>query len=523
MPEPPPGGYRLPEGSVARLADRVVDPRRAAVGYAVAACLLAASAWPVVDHLFDTTNARPGGLEWLAEAADPAAAGALARRGVVVVVDGLRLDEARAMRSLRLLRQDGVAGRVLLDLPTLSRAFYHALFTAVPQAGTGVRTNRFTGRARLDTLPARVRAAGGRVAWITQQLDWMPAMLGADADAVEIEEGSFEEPLHRWLAGPDRADLAVVHHVRVDQTAHASGTRSDAHRDALAEADRLVRRVMAKTRDAALLVVSDHGHREVGGHGGDETEVRYAPFALRAPGLAASTADPLLRTAELAPTLAAWMGVPAPRSAVSAAAPALAPPGYAPPGRAEARATAVRAAVEGHAHARRSARVRGSIAWLLLSIMALGATKRSFGGLDRSLLLAPLVLVAVVLAVHLWVWQRPLSLSALDEVTRQGARLGALGLVAGLLSSFAGASASRARDRVARLRRGAAATVWSAGVLGALSVVWNGGALGPWELSAFEIYLPVVGLATMGGACIAGAVVLLVSRRLDRPVPSSSR
>jgi hypothetical protein len=281
----------------------------------------------VADSMYDTANRPPEALRGLREAADAGrgSRGGPARRGVILVIDGLRVDEAERLSTWRRLRgrSDVSTAVVALPLPTLSTAYYHALLTGVPPDGSGVRTNRFTQRARLDSLADRVRASGGMVAWVAEDLDWFPRLFARGRDRRATGVDALGAPLRdelARLAGGRGAGLTVIHVVSVDDTAHASGIDAEAHRIALRVADRVMTQVerAAAAAGAVLLVVGDHGHIRNGGHGGDEPEVARAPLLLRAPGLMRGRAGEI-RVEQIAPTLAAWMGVDPPRSAVARA------------------------------------------------------------------------------------------------------------------------------------------------------------------------------------------------------------
>src|SRR5205814_2939737 len=65
-----------------------------------------------------------------------------------------------------------------------------------------------------------------------------------------------------------------------------------------------------------MLVLSDHGHMPRGGHGGAEPAVRRAFLVLAGPGVRAGGRVPRASTVDVAPTLAALLGVPAPGQAL---------------------------------------------------------------------------------------------------------------------------------------------------------------------------------------------------------------
>ncbi|MBW2462475.1 MAG: hypothetical protein JRH11_12575, partial [Deltaproteobacteria bacterium] len=118
--------------SVLVLADRVVDPRRASLGFAAVLLVFAASAQPLVHVVYETLDVVPRVVPVLRQHQDPAPApattGASPRPLVVLLLDGLRLDEAEHSSALSALRDRGVSAVVELeDLPTLSQPYYHAL------------------------------------------------------------------------------------------------------------------------------------------------------------------------------------------------------------------------------------------------------------------------------------------------------------------------------------------------------------------------------------------------------------
>lgn len=283
-----------------------------------------------------------------------------------------------------------------------------------------MRTNRFVDHARFDSVTDRVRAAGGRVFIAADGLDWMRRMHGRDGDGGSDAPGALDAPLDETLARWRAADppaLLIVHFVDTDATAHASGVRSDAHRRAVDAADALVGRI-ADAETATLFLLSDHGHRDAGGHGGDEPEVAFSPLLVRAPGVTRGARIPVpIDPDTLAPSIALALGVPRPRAALGEALSELV--GDAPADPWPLRAGSIAHAIREHARRMLSSRREWLVPVLGLLVFALlGPIKRGFG-FDRSLLAVPLG-PALVVAGHLAIG--PLSLSAIDERGAHAAR-----------------------------------------------------------------------------------------------------
>lgn len=82
----------------------------------------------------------------------------------------------------------------------------------------------------------------------------------------------------------------------VDETAHYLGCGKE-YRQAIEAADRRLGRLLSAVRDRpghaaeqwTVIVVTDHGHRDEGGHGGRSPQERTAWIAACGPGLSADT------------------------------------------------------------------------------------------------------------------------------------------------------------------------------------------------------------------------------------------
>ena len=291
----------------------------------------------------------------------------LARRVFLVVIDGLRLDRSYELPFLDELRRRGVDGEATSHYPTWSRPNYVAILTGVPPHASGVRTNHHATPVQLDSLMDRARAAGLRVATATdydvlprlflrrqghgpppdeldpqaagvsrgpgdpdaeaapdldslEQPAALPGIRAPDADLASPFDdaryapwpGGFSEAGSALAAG--RADLVILLVGAVDAAGHARGGNSPQYRDAAVIADRAVARVLAHvdlSRDA-VIVTADHGHTGRGGHGGVEPEVLAVPLIAAGAGIRPGATAIDARLIDLAPTVSALLGLPAP-------------------------------------------------------------------------------------------------------------------------------------------------------------------------------------------------------------------
>jgi len=274
----------------------------------------------------------------------------LARRVFLVIVDGLRADRSYQLPFLDELRRGGVDVDAQSHYPTWSRPNYVSILTGVPPTASGVRTNFHYTPVMLDSLMDRGRAAGLRVATATDygllpSLFLRPAvvMKPEELEALDIDVmladpqsllalrapgAQLRSPFHdsRYVPWPGGfteagralvegdAELVVLLIGAVDVAGHAHGADSEEYLEATQIADRALARVLADV-DLSLdtvIVTADHGHTGRGGHGGVEPEVLTVPLIAAGAGIVPGATVADARLIDVAPTVAALLGIPAP-------------------------------------------------------------------------------------------------------------------------------------------------------------------------------------------------------------------
>jgi hypothetical protein len=144
-----------------------------------------------------------------------------------------------------------------------------------------------------------------------QQLD--APLVGAFDDArYSPWPGGFVDAARGLIAS--REDLAVLLIGVVDAAGHEHGGASPEYAIAAQTADRALARALAGVDLAqdAVIIVADHGHTDRGGHGGLEPEVVEVPLILVGKGVVPGAELGEARLADVAPTAAALLGLPAP-------------------------------------------------------------------------------------------------------------------------------------------------------------------------------------------------------------------
>ncbi|MFJ1702409.1 alkaline phosphatase family protein [Kitasatospora sp. NPDC088346] len=267
------------------------------------------------------------------------------RRVLVVGIDGVRLDLLPELHTPHLdaVAKAGFLAPVLVDdaTPTMSGPCWATITTGVGVAKHGVLGNHLGGN-RLDVFPdfttrlaathrRRTFAAGG----------WEPLFLARSGGPLFAAPGrlSYVAPLEdtpqAWEVCDERVtaeaeyvlgrsdddpQASFVYLGAVDETAHFLGCGEE-YRHSAEAADRRLGRLLAAVdgrpnragEEWTVIVVTDHGHVDQGGHGGRSELERTAWIAAQGPGIVPGGAvRPLHHTDVAAHVYAALEIVPDP-------------------------------------------------------------------------------------------------------------------------------------------------------------------------------------------------------------------
>jgi hypothetical protein len=227
---------------------------------------------------------------------------ALARRVVWVLVDGLRLDASRNMPTLERLRKEGADFEASADFPTYSIPNYVVQACGIDPAASGVRSNAYSLPIAFDSIFQRAREAGLPTGAIGTDTPWFQKYFGN-----WISDGRIlVEP-----DGPPAGALALVHLDYADHEGHLHGAHSEQYRQAVAHADAVLAKIVAKLDPAhdTLVVTADHGHVDRGGHGGAEPEVVAIPIVLWGAGIAHGVHRSGVSGRDVGPTVTQLLGL----------------------------------------------------------------------------------------------------------------------------------------------------------------------------------------------------------------------
>ncbi|GAA1395680.1 alkaline phosphatase family protein [Catellatospora coxensis] len=254
---------------------------------------------------------------------------------LVVGIDGVRLDTARAAHTPHLdaIEREGWLAEFELstDAPTLSGPTWASVATGLWPRVHGIYGNVFTGH-RLDAFPDVFTTAKRRGFTTFVGASWAPLVTTAYggpmfaspslltfADGHTLGHDAADQHVADAAAralGQGTFHASFVYLGEPDEVAHELGTGAE-YTAAIERADRRLGQVLGAVRARprhtdeswTVLVVTDHGHRAEGGHGGRSRWERSAWLA--ACGAGVGTAPPTdVSHVSVAPTVLAVLGQP---------------------------------------------------------------------------------------------------------------------------------------------------------------------------------------------------------------------
>jgi predicted AlkP superfamily pyrophosphatase or phosphodiesterase len=256
---------------------------------------------------------------------------------LVIGVDGVRFDllGPDTTPSIWAFGQSGFLAPVGIDetTPTWSGPCWATIATGVGVDGHGITGNDLTGHRLADHPDFITRATQAGLPTLLAVSGWSPLALAEDGGPLfaHATRREFATVAGTSVAAWDAADEAIttlavkiladegpraafVYLGAVDIAGHLTGA-GPAYRAAARAADQRVGRLLSAVRSRpenwTIVVVTDHGHLDRGGHGGREPEVTTAWAAAAGPGVRPGAPPLITRQAQVAPLVLAALGVPA--------------------------------------------------------------------------------------------------------------------------------------------------------------------------------------------------------------------
>jgi hypothetical protein len=252
----------------------------------------------------------------------------LTSKVVLVIIDALREDtslKSDVMPNLSQLRQKGAWATMHSQPPSFSQPGYSTILTgAWPEINDSPVINVDTQEIQTftqDNIFSAAKRSGLKTA--ISAFDWFGKLIPSNAvdtgfytpnedQQADLDVMSAAIP---WLSG-DQYQLILIHLDQVDYAGHYEGGLIDPRWNAAAKrVDGMLGEILSRLdlNLDTLMVISDHGQIDLGGHGGQDAIVLIEPFVLAGRGVKPGQYSDV-QMVDIAPTLAALLGTSLPAS-----------------------------------------------------------------------------------------------------------------------------------------------------------------------------------------------------------------
>ena len=252
----------------------------------------------------------------------------LAKRVIVVVIDGCRLDrfrEAEKPYLERMMPRGTTFESVETVYPARTVVCFSSMFTGAAPERHGISSNLVLKLGlKVESIFDVLRRHGkvGRLVGIAHLID------AFGDDVASVTSVAHNDKIDQNLiAAAERElelrdpDLLVLQLLAVDQNGHTRGTYYPEYVERIEITDRLIEEFMrwceerGYLKDAAVILMADHGQgRGIGAHGHLSEGERFVPFAMWGSGIARGRAIEEPRSIlDLASTISYLLGVEPPQ------------------------------------------------------------------------------------------------------------------------------------------------------------------------------------------------------------------
>ena len=253
----------------------------------------------------------------------------LARRVIVVVIDGCRLDrfhEAEKPYLEKMMSGGTVYENVETTYPARTVVCFSSMFTGAAPEEHGITSNLVLKLGlKVESIFDSLRRAGkrGRLVGIAHLID------AFGDDVASVTSVAHNDKIDQNLIAAAKCELEehdpellVLQLLAVDQNGHVRGTYYPEYVERIEITDRLIEEFMQwcgehgyLDEDTAVILMADHGQgRGIGAHGHLSEGERYVPFAMWGSGTTGGqTVGKPASVLDLAPTISYLLGIDPPK------------------------------------------------------------------------------------------------------------------------------------------------------------------------------------------------------------------
>lgn len=225
------------------------------------------------------------------------------RKLIFVLLDGLNNRQSNLMGYMNALVKSGKAikGRVLSEMPSLSRPLYETLLTGKTPVEHGIVNNSISRLSKEESIFSLCRKSGlktGAAAyyWMSELYNRAPFNKIEDTYTEDmdknIQHGIFYTLDHypdenvfldgEYIRRKSNPDFLMIHSMNVDDEGHKNGSESSQYRNSIRSVDGILSNFVPRWIEEGytVIVTSDHGMSYDGNHSGDAEEEAEVPLWL---------------------------------------------------------------------------------------------------------------------------------------------------------------------------------------------------------------------------------------------------
>lgn len=239
------------------------------------------------------------------------------RKLCLIILDGLRFDAAVKMPFLSNMYNSGkaVIYKGLCEVPSTSRPGYERILT-----GTSTKINNIDNNNKHipSLIPNLFRISkNNKLKTGFCGYFWVEELYPLDIDYsffYIIRDGTtFEKSIE--IIEKYQPDFMVIHPMSIDNIGHKYGGISKEYEEEVKKIDAKIKNLwyLIQKMNYTLMLVSDHGHKDEGGHGDDNPDCLKIPICIISNEI--NSISPIINTGtisqlDIAPTICDILGIP---------------------------------------------------------------------------------------------------------------------------------------------------------------------------------------------------------------------
>ncbi|SEF54436.1 Type I phosphodiesterase / nucleotide pyrophosphatase [Caloramator fervidus] len=198
----------------------------------------------------------------------------------IILIDGLRLDAIKYMPFIKkqINEKKALFYKSSCFIPSLSRPGYVRIFSGSSTKINGVSKNFYPIPSTIPDIFLLSRKKGLKTAlcgyyWI---YELYPFSFNYKYIYFNDDSNIFTKALN--IIDKHKPDLILIHPMKVDKAGHKYGGISLNYKKACIEIDNDIQKLYEKIKNYTIIITSDHGHKDKGGHGDDNLKCLEIPI-----------------------------------------------------------------------------------------------------------------------------------------------------------------------------------------------------------------------------------------------------